>query len=301
MQLDAGRAYDGNRPPAELSFGDIKVPNFRKDGPPVTVLGRTQKQWLKRTLSTSKATWKVWAVTNAPLEMRADLQNLPTGMTDPWPGAGYAYLSGGDFSAAYTERGEIYDHVRTFGIDGLVTVSGDRHAFFAGYASKSLPPAKFEPVGVSFVTGSISAPGTVEAFEHSFPKDHVLRPLLLADRAGEAKPEATINLLVHRGVKSALEYAKSGDIDKARALTDNALAPHITFADLGGHGYSVVTAASDAVETEFVCIPRPITRATTEDGGPLRYRVVHHTKRWSAGSAPQMESRVVEGDAKLSM
>jgi alkaline phosphatase D len=296
--LDGGRGYDGNRPPDTIAFGNRSIPNFRKDEPVYTMLGRTQKAWLKDRLAASTATWKVWTPTNGTLDMRTDPQNLPAGLTVPWPGKDYATFGGGDFSAAFTERADIYDHVRAAGIDGFVTVSGDRHSFWAGYAAKALPPRAFDPVGISFIVGSISAPGLAEALEHGL-KGHALRPLFVADRA-DGRKEATVNLLIRHGVRSALEYARTGDIDRARALSNRAVAPHLTFVDMGGHGYAVVTADAEAIETEFVCIPRPIARATTPDGGPVRYRVLHRAARWSGG-APVLEQRVLEGDASLSV
>src|SRR5215831_4537823 len=112
--------------------------------------------------------------------MRADPQNLPSGMVaSAWPGAGYAGFGGGDVSGAYYERGEIYDFIQKHAITGFVAVAGDRHSFWAGLAAKSLPPKPFDPVGVAFVTGSISAPGLMEAFENRFPKDAPLRPLFV--------------------------------------------------------------------------------------------------------------------------
>jgi alkaline phosphatase D len=69
----------------------------------------------------------------------------------------------------------------------------------------------------------------------------------------------------------------------------------MSFADLGGHGYAAVTATADALEVEFVCIPRPIDRSERPDGGPLVYRVVHRVPRWDAGHHPLLERRVVEG------
>ena len=108
--------------------------------------------------------------------MRTDPQNLPAGLTTPWPGKSYATFGGGDFSTAFTERAELYDHVRDAGITGFVTLSGDRHSFWAGYAAKALPPRKFEPVGVAFICGSISAVGLAEALEHGL-KGRPLRPL----------------------------------------------------------------------------------------------------------------------------
>jgi alkaline phosphatase D len=114
-------------------------------------------------------------------------------------------------------------------------------------------------------------------------------------------PEATINLTLKHGVKSALEYAASGDIAKARALTNPGVAPHLEFVDMAGHGYAVVTATPHAIETEFVCIVRPIARAATPDGGPLRYRVSHRAVLWGPAERPKLEQRVTEGKADLSI
>ncbi len=45
------------------------------------------------------------------------------------------------------------------GITGLAIVAGDKHSFWAGYPCKTLPPQPFDPVGVEFITGSISHQG----------------------------------------------------------------------------------------------------------------------------------------------
>ena len=298
--IDAGREHGGGHPPATISFGGTEVPNFRRGESPYTVLGRAQKEWLKERLVKSKATWKIWAATNATLDMRADPQNLPAGMTGPWPGRGFATFGGGDFSSAFTERAEIYDLVRDARIDGFVTVSGDRHSFWAGYAAKQLPPRTYDPVGIAFITGSISAVCMAESLEHGL-KDHPLRPLFAADRGPGVRPETTINLLLRHGVRSALEYARSGDIQAARALSNPDLAPHVEFVDMDGNGYSVVTAGAEGIETEFVCVPRPLARAATSDGGPIRYRVAHVASRWTAGTRPVLQRQVLEGDVALSI
>ncbi len=298
--VDGGRDYAGGHPPATIRInGGKTIANFRKDDPAHTVLGAPQKAWLKDRLTRSTATWKIWGVTNGTLDMRTDPQNLPAGLIkDPWPGKDYGTFGNADFSGAYAERAEIYDLVRDRKIPGFVTISGDRHSFWAGYAAPQLPPAGFDPVGLSFITGSISAPGLGEAAE--FFKPSPLLGLYVRSPEGGA-PEHTINLTLKRGVRSALEYAASGDITKARALTNPDVAPHLEFVDMAGHGYAVVSAGPEAIETEFVCIVRPITRATTSDGGPLRYRVSHRAKLWRPGTPPRLEQRLLEGDAKLSL
>lgn len=298
--IDGGRDYAGGNPPATIAIGDKAVPNYRKDEPAYTMLGREQKAWLKDRLIRSTATWKIWGATTGTLDMRTDPQNLPAGMAKaPWPGKGYGTLNGGDFSCAFAERKDIYDSVRDQKVSGFVTVCGDRHSFWAGYAAPALPPAGFEPVGISFITGSISAPGMAESTEF-WPKDFAFRPLYVRQLPG-AEPEAVVNLMIKRGVRAAFEYATSGDIASARAATNPDVAPHLEFVDMAGHGYAVVTAGPEVIDTEFVCIVRPIARATTPDGGPLRYRVSHRAKLWEPGIAPKLEQRILEGDPKLSI
>ena len=300
--LDMGRAYGGGKPPDKIRMGDTEIDNFRKTGTPWTILGEKQRAWFIERLTKSQATWKVWGSSMATLDYRFDPQNLPDGLAKrKWPGAGYANLGGGDFGAAWWERGQIYDAIAREKVTGFVTVAGDRHSFWAGYAAKALPPKPFEPVGLAFVTGSLSAPGMVEAHEHRFPKDDPLRPLFLADSADGARPEPTVNMTLRRGVRASLEYAKSRDIAKARALTNPDHAPHLEFVDMGGHGYSTVRASAKEIETEFVCIPRPIRRSETEDGGPLLYRVSHRATLWRPRERPRLEVKVREGDPKLSL
>ena len=53
----------------------------------------------------------------------------------------------------------------------------------------------------------------------------------------------------------------------------------VSFVDTGGHGYAAVRAAGDRLETEFVCIPRPVERSERAAGGPLAYRVRYDARR----------------------
>lgn len=311
IALDAGRTFNGGKPPAELSFGDASIPNPRKDSAPRTILGARQKAWFLDQLRRSTATWKIWGNSLGALDLRADPQNLPDGLTKKqWPAGTFAVLSSGDYGSAYHERGEIYDLVRDAKITGFAIVSGDRHSFWAGYAASRLPPATFEPVGLSFVGASLISPGAMEAYEHGLRKDHPLRALFLADRpaqgaaaprGNDARPDWTYNMLLKHGVRSCLEYAKSFDLKRAHAVSNPNLSPHLEFVDMGGHGYATVRLTSEEMRTEFVCIPRPITRSDRSDGGPLRYRVVHTARLWKPGERPVLRQQVVEGDPGLSI
>src|SRR5690348_15743080 len=162
MQLDGGRDYANGHPPAKLSFGDKSVANYRADEAAQTVLGAKQKAWFLERLRGAKATWKIWGNSLGTPDWRVDPQHLPAALAK-WPGAGFAVMGTSDWGGTYHERAEIFDAVRDAGITGFAIVSGDRHSFWAGYAAKALPPAAFEPVGVTFVGGSISSPGLFEA------------------------------------------------------------------------------------------------------------------------------------------
>jgi alkaline phosphatase D len=298
-QLDAGRAYANGHPPAKLTLGDKSVDNYRAGQAPQTMLGAKQKAWFLERLRAAKGTWKIWGNSLGQPDQRVDPQNLPPEL-GTWKGGGYGLAGVWDWGAMFHERAQIFDCVRDAGITGFAIVAGDRHSFWAGYAAKALPPAAFEPVGVSFVGGSITSVGSAEANEYAIKKDNPLRPLYVANPGG-GPPQCTENLLLRHGVRSALEFAKSGDVQKAHAVRNPELAPHLTFLDAGGHGYATVRVDASTMVTEFVCIPRPVERSPSPDGGPLRYRVRHEVPLWRAGEAPQMRVTVVEGDAGLSV
>lgn len=299
QQLDGGRDYADGHPPAKLSFGDKSVANYRAAEAAQTMLGARQKAWFLERLRGAKATWKIWGNSLGTLDWRVDPQHLPAALGQ-WSGAGFALTGTGDWGCTYHERAEIFDAVRDAGITGFAIVSGDRHSFWAGYAAKALPPAAFEPVGVSFVTGSISAPGMAEANEHNLKADNPLRPLYLVNPEG-GPPQHTVNLLLHHGVRSALEYASSGDLRKAHAASNPELAPHLAFVDMSGHGYATVRVDADTMQTDFVCIPRPLERSPGDDGGPLRYRVRFEVPLWRPGERPRMQQTVVAGDPGLAV
>jgi alkaline phosphatase D len=300
--LDGGREYNNGKPPDSIPFGDKQVPNTQKDRPAQTILGAEQKQWFLDQLRESKATWKIWGSTTATLPQRVDIQNLPAGIvSSKWPGEAFGSMGGGDMGAAFYELGQIYDFVREHEITGFAAVAGDLHSFWAGLAAKSLPPKPFEPVGVAFVTGSISAPGAVESLEYHIAKDAPLRALFIGQATSDTKPQPTINMLLRHGVRSCLEYSKSGDLAKARELSNPGMSPHLSFVDMGGHGYAVVRAAADELETEFVCIPRPVNRSESPDGGPILYRARSHSRLWRAGETPKIDTTMVEGDARFSI
>jgi alkaline phosphatase D len=297
--LDAGRTFSGGHPPETIEYGGAALPNPRKNAPPQSMLGADQKTWFLERLRTSSAPWKLWGNTVAMIDWRTDFHNLPAGIGPKWPTGGYALFEDDDWSGYRAERAEILEFVRKHSIAGFATLAGDRHAFTAGVLSISLPPRPFEPMGVEFVTGSISAPGYFEAFEYSLPKDYPLRPIFLHQPNCVAPVQNAMNLSVMHGVRASLALQKTGDLQQALKESNPELAPHLSFVDTGGHGYVTVQATPDELAVEFVCIPRPIEPSEREDGGPVLYRVTHRVKLWKPGSRPHIERFVREGSLPL--
>jgi alkaline phosphatase D len=97
----------------------------------------------------------------------------------------------------------------------------------------------------------------------------------------------SLNTTVLHGVQAALALKRTGDLQQARAARNPDVSPHLKFGDFGGHGYATVAVSSNELVTEFVCIPRPLERDASEDGGPLTYRVRHRAKLWRAGERPE--------------
>ncbi len=294
--LDQGREYAGGSPPATIRVGQNEVANPQRDAPPQSYLGIEQMAWFKERLRAAHAPWKIWGHSFGTLAQRTDPQNLPPEFAATWPSTEYGY-----FERRHTiEHGEIFGMVRAEGITGLAIVAGDKHSFWAGYPSENLPPHPFEPVGVEFIGGSISQQGLAEVQELTLPHNDPLRPFSVHDRP-DGSMQCAFNTTLLHGVRAALALRDTDDPARARAAHNPEVSPHLKFVDWGGHGYATVRASPRELETEFVCIPRPLERNGTEDGGPLRYRVVHRVALWAPGEHPQLQSEVVEGDAGLSI
>jgi alkaline phosphatase D len=297
--LDAGRAFNGGNPPATIRFAGADLPNPRRHAEPLSMLGAEQKRWFLDHLRTSSAPWKLWGNTVAMLDWRIDLQNLPESFEPRWPTTGYALFGDDDWSGYHHERNEILDFVRREEITGVATLCGDRHAFLAGLLKSSSVSPDDAPIAPEFVTGSISAPGLFEAFERGIPQSHPLRPIYVYQPDETSPAQPAVNLSITHGVMSSLTLQRTGDAAQAAAAANPSVAPEISFADVGGHGYAIVRAEPTTLTVEFVCIPRPLERSETSDGGPVVYRITHQTQLWARGESPRLATVLATGALPL--
>src|SRR5262249_59317270 len=122
--LDAGKMFNGGKPPATIRFDGKDLPNPRKDAWPQSMLGAEQKEWFLKRLQESAATWKLWGNSVGMVDWRTDFQNLPEDLGMKWPTTGYAEFTDDDWSGYRYERAEILDLVKKKGIAGFATVAG---------------------------------------------------------------------------------------------------------------------------------------------------------------------------------
>ena len=101
------------------------------------------------------------------------------------------------------------------------------------------------------------------------------------------------------GVRASLALQKTGDERQALAARNPSVAPHLSFVDVGGHGYSVVRASRNDLQVESSAFRVPLERSERPNGGPLADRVAHRVKLWHQGTTPRLERTLVEGNLPL--
>jgi alkaline phosphatase D len=181
-------ALDEGAPPTAEIRRRAELP--RRDNPqpaqgcrPRTILGRDQKAWFKDQLQRSTATWKIWgnslgaSTTGSIRRIFRPAWSRSNGRPNTFAQSAQRRLG-----APTIERGEIYDLVRDAKITGFGIVSGDRHSFWAGYAAASCRRTSIEPVGVSFVGGSLVSPGRWKVLSTGFKKAGPCARYILRDR-----------------------------------------------------------------------------------------------------------------------
>jgi alkaline phosphatase D len=111
-------------------------------GPDHTLLGRPQMEWLKGSLSSSSATWKLLA---SSVELMS------------WDSSPGVPLNRDGWDGYPRDRAEVGEHVIAEGIDGVSVLTGDVHHFAAGTVTTT-GRTTGEPWATEFVGGSITSP-----------------------------------------------------------------------------------------------------------------------------------------------
>ena len=92
------------------------------------------------------------------------------------------------------------------------------------------------PVGVEFITDSISQRGLAAVQEIGTPRNHPLSALVIHDLP-DGSMECALNTTILHGVRSALVLKETGDAAAVRAARNLDVSPRLVFTDWRGHGY----------------------------------------------------------------
>ncbi len=253
--MDAGKTANNNSPPDTLEFGD---PNPRKNSPPGTMLGATQKTWWMDTMRLSSATWKLW-VNEVPL-MRFFLPRGPVNelLTD-------RIMDGDAWDGYATERKELLSYLREMNIKNVVALTGDIHAHFAGLLHDDYVAASPTVVGVELCAAGISSNSLFSFYEYAARGSMIpgnVRKIVTYDAralpGGGPRFVENLNLLILHGAASAKTMAETNSLDMA--LRESAPPnPHLKYADTNSQGYGVALITATQVEGTLTTIGRPIT------------------------------------------
>lgn len=137
-----------------------------------TLLGAAQKAWLLDALSSSDATWKILGSDVQLSQMLVDLRGfdlLPEQFKNLF------YFSTDQWDGYRSERAEL---LRTIaGVDNVVAIAGDIHAFYASELYEDFDDQSVPPVAVEYVCAGISSSPVQEITQSTVDSNPTLSAL----------------------------------------------------------------------------------------------------------------------------
>jgi alkaline phosphatase D len=127
------------------------------DKPGRTLLGATQKAWLKDALAGSQAKWKL--IANQVMITSLDAPPHNPINTDSWDGYG-------------AERAELIDFIGARGLEDVSFITGDIHTYFTGEVTRTgrRGPTDGPVRATEFVCSAITSPGIVDRVADTEPE-----------------------------------------------------------------------------------------------------------------------------------
>lgn len=181
------------------------------------MMGAEQEAWFLDTMEGSKATWKVWGNEFCLVQLAVDLSpySLPPQFKRSF------YLTTDAWDGFRNKRDELLE--RLVGLGGVVAITGDVHAFYAGTPGPSGDPTKKI---VELVGGSVSSASFREILTSQVASDPTLR-----------------------GLPGAAALALS--IDSLLTSPETKINPHLAHANSNAHGYVVVEASGQELVADM--------------------------------------------------
>ena len=291
---NAGRTANDGSPPETVTLGGEMIPNSRRDSPAGSLLGAEQKQWLTESLRASESRWKVVCNDVPLMRFGFDMSFRDYGSyndlwwTDAWDG--YPL-----------ERRELMTFIKAEGIANVVSLTGDRHAHFAGVVYDDFDGDSPRAVLPEFAGSSICSGPRVKNQGNGTQSVPELNGLVLFDGTRFGYPRAVmpaLNAWLLFGAATASTLGETGDEQAAMQQEVGAVNPHLQYADTDGVGYVVVRFTNNGVSAEFVSVDEPIAQPGSEGPGVWR-RVRFGVSAWSAGEEPILEYLGMEGEPPL--
>ncbi|HVU01319.1 MAG TPA: alkaline phosphatase D family protein [Polyangiaceae bacterium] len=125
-----------------------------------SMLGATQKSWFVDSVKGSNATWKIWGSETQLAQMVVNLKGFPK---VPAPFNDLFYLTVDQWDGYRSERAEILTALS--GVENLVVVTGDIHAFYASELHVDFDAPATKPVAVEYVVAGITSQAIAPAAE----------------------------------------------------------------------------------------------------------------------------------------
>lgn len=292
--LNAGRFANNGKPPETVEYEGRQLPNPRKQAPLGSMLGREQKEWLKKSLTASTATWKILGNSTPLLRFGLDVSFRPGE-----PEAGLLWTDSWD--GYPVERKELMSFIRDEGIANVVSLAGDRHAHFAGLIFDDFEAKQPRPIIPEFAGASTSAGCRAKVHSLEIQHDPELTPLFLSIKktgTDEALMIPTLNAWLLHGGASAKALHETGNADTVRKLANPRINPHLYYADTDAYGYLIARFTAERLETEFVTIPEPLLDPGAQGPKVLR-RVRYTVNRWSSKEEPKLSKAEISGEPPL--
>lgn len=286
--LNAGKNANAGSPPDRLFLYDRSIENPNKLSPTASLLGANQKSWLKQSLTNSTAKWKVIGNPCPMMQYGFDTSFLDNGSLDGvlWSDAWDGYP---------IERREILNYIAENKISNVVSLSGDRHAHFAGLVTdKEVKPSGSIP---EFAGTAVSARSRLAAQYDFSKKNEKLKPLVGFDGKQHGYNQAlmpALNAWLLFGAEAARTASDTGNPKEAVSKSNPAVNPHMAYADNDAYGYYLARFNPDDMNVQFVTIPEPIQNYE-EQGNIVLRRVNFQVKSWNNDEEPTVTETGIEG------
>jgi alkaline phosphatase D len=191
----AGPAFDAGRGPVDslriyrsFAFGDLielvlTDERLYRAGPPCglgvfdrflsrgcpdrldperTMLGAEQREWFLERVTGSRAVWKMWG--NQVMAMQLKFSNAWVRRLFPFLPATDLYFNLDQWDGYPAERARLLGTIQRAGVENFVTITGDMHAFGAGYLKPDFDDPGSPPAGVCLMGSSVTSSTYVEMF-----------------------------------------------------------------------------------------------------------------------------------------